>query len=237
MKGFDRMSVAANADTGVNLSSKYYLRNFYSSERTAGDASVRHNFSASQLSFDDATALRRAVKKLGSFPYDADSSTNIRSSVKAYAETYNNLITSGEETGDNTVGNSIKKLKSLTEKYKDDLDKVGITVNNDGTLSTRDTMLANADISKFQELFSGESEFMQKTNAFARRIEHQSEQLITAEKNRLFKRPASTDKLSDTQGSANLKQTSQATDQIAAASADLEALLNTGIGQNIDLVL
>ncbi len=231
------MSVAANADTGVNLSSKYYLRNFYSSERTAGDASQRHNFSASQLSYDDATALRRAVKKLGSFPYDADSSTNIRSSVKAYAETYNNLIASGEETGDNSVADSVKKLKSLTDKYKDDLDKVGITVNNDGTLSTRDAMLGNADISRFQELFSGDSDFMQKTNALARRIEHQSEQLITAEKNRLFKRPASADKPSDAQGSANFQQTSQASEQIAAASADLEALLNTGIGRNVNLVL
>ena len=231
------MSVAANADTGVNLSSKYYLRNFYSSERTAGDASQRHNFSASQLSYDDATALRRAVKKLGSFPYDADSSTNIRSSVKAYAETYNNLIASGEETGDNSVADSVKKLKSLTDKYKDDLDKVGITVNNDGTLSTRDAMLGNADIPRFQELFSGDSDFMQKTNALARRIEHQSEQLITAEKNRLFKRPASADKPSDAQGSANFQQTSQASEQIAAASADLEALLNTGIGRNVNLVL
>lgn len=231
------MSVAANADTGVNLSSKYFLRSFYSSERTAGDVSQRHNFSSSQLSFEDAAALRRAVKKLGSFPYDADSSTNIRSSVKAYAETYNNLITSSEETGDQTVADSVKKLKSLTEKYKDDLDKVGITVNNDGTLTTRDTMFANADISKFKELFSGESDYMQKSNAYARRIEHQSEQLITAEKNRLYRRPASANKPSDTQGSANLSQTSRTADQIAAASADLEALLNPGIGQNVNLVL
>lgn len=225
------MSKAANAGTGINLSSKFYIRNFYSENTNASVKANRTNFSKSQLSFEDAKALRRAVKKLNNFAYDEDSSTNIRNSVKAFTETYNNLIASGEETTDKTIQRNIDRLKSLTDEYSDDLDKIGVTVNKDGTLTSRETLLGTADISKFESLFSKDSEYMQKVDNYAKHIRSQSEALYTSEKNRASISAAN----SDAQTTGKDEPTEAA--QIAAQSETLESLLNTGIGKNINLVL
>ena len=62
----------ATISSGVNLSSTFYLRNFYKNDPSACKKSSRKDFSSSKLSNEDSRALHRAVKALGKFEYTED---------------------------------------------------------------------------------------------------------------------------------------------------------------------
>ena len=51
------MSNTAYIGSGTTLSSKYYLRSFYRSNREAGTSSKRREFSGNQLALADGRAL------------------------------------------------------------------------------------------------------------------------------------------------------------------------------------
>ena len=75
------MSNTAYIGSGTTLSSKYYLRSFYRSDREAGTSSKRREFSGNQLALADGRALRKAVRRLTSSDFSDDQGTNTRNSV------------------------------------------------------------------------------------------------------------------------------------------------------------
>ena len=211
--------MAANSTyigAGTNLSSDFYKRSFYISNRDAATSSKRRNLTGSKLSLADGMALRRAVKKLGSLEFSKEKDADVRNAVSAYIETYNNAITSAADSGDHNLERTQKQMKAIANEYADELDKIGITVNSDGTMTKRDSLFGAASIEKFKKLFSKDSDFMQRTSAYAKRIEHRSETLILTEQNQKEQKKSAA---------------------AAAAGSDLELLLNTGVGKNVNLSL
>lgn len=222
--------------TGTTLSSNYYLRSFYQSNQNARTASKRHEMSSTKLSLADSHALQKALKKLGSSKFDEDHDTNIRNSISAYIETYNNMLSSASGSSDRTLERSAKQLKNITNEYAKELDKLGITVNDDGTLTGRETLLSSADLSKFEKLFSGDSEYMQRTTAYAKRLVRRSEALDATATQKQLKELA--DRKEASSATAADPSVSAAAAALAAAdTADLNTLLNNGIGKNVNVVL
>ena len=211
----------AYAGTGVSLSSSYYLRRFYSANTDAKTSASRKQYSNTALSNADARALRRAIKSLGSFTYDDDSSTNIRNSVSAFIDTYNNLLDSSGSSEDRRMQQTYKSMKKLTSEYADELDKIGMTVSKDGTLKKRSDLFANADISKFEKLFSKDTDYMQRISAYTRRIQKRSETLDIEEKR-----------------AALLKQQQQNTSTLTATTFTTSSgIPAAGTGNNVNVVL
>lgn len=193
------MSSTTYVGAGTTLSSSFYLRNYYISNRNASTSSKRGEMNTSTLSLADSMALRRAIKNLGISEFSEDNDADIRSSVAAYIETYNNTLSSALDSGDHTLTRNMKQLKAIAKEYASDLNKIGVTVNDDGSLTRRDTLFKSASLSKFEKLFSANSKFMQRTKACAKRIEQRSEALSITEQH--------------------------------------QKLLNTGIGQNVNISL
>lgn len=214
---------------GTTLSSNFYLRNFYMSNRDARTASKRKDMDHSALTLADGQALRRAIKKIGSLEFDDNNDSYIRNSVKAFIDTFNNTIDSTSDSTDHTLSRNMKQLKSIAQEYSSDLDKIGITVNDDGTLTRRDALFSTASLSKFEKLFSSGSDFMQRASACAKRIEHRSDSLTFTEKNQELLQNATS------QSAAATDTTAVA--QLISDGTDLDTLLNTGIGQNVNIVL
>lgn len=231
------------SNIATSLSSTYYLRDFYISNRSARTSSSRSEYTTNELSLADGQALRRAIKRLGSFDYNDDESANIRSSVMAFVSTYNNTLSSLSDSDDQTLSHTLKQMKSLTSEYEDDLDKIGITLNSDGTLSTREKLLSTASLSKFKALFSADSKYMQQTSAYSKRIERQSNMLVLREKNAQHSLSKGNSSSSTTDSNAVASQTAATTNtttaaaQILAASAASDDLTANGIGQNVNISL
>ena len=227
------MSNTAYIGSGTTLSSKYYLRSFYRSNREAGTSSKRREFSGNQLALADGRALRQAVRRLTSSDFSDDQDTNTRNSVLAYIQTYNNMLSSAGSSSDRTLERSAKQLKNITSEYSSELDKIGITVNDDGTLTSRTTLFESADLSKFKELFSADATYMQRTSTYAKRCAR-----LIQKKNAAATGSSATDGItaSSTTGSPD-DGTATTAAQIVSQSLDLDTLLNTGIGKNINLIL
>ena len=163
------MAITAYAGAGTVLGTSYYMRRFYASNADARTSTSRSNLSNSTLTGADAHALRRAIRSLGSFTYNDDNEDNIKNNVSAFISTYNNMISSSNASSDRTIKNTQKSLKNLTSEYASQLDKIGITVKDNGTLETRSSLFGSADISKFESLFSTDSEYMQRVTSYAKR--------------------------------------------------------------------
>lgn len=228
------------AGTGMSFSSDYYMRNFYISNRDAGTNSKRSAFTSSELSLADSMALRRAVKNLGSFDYTKSQSDDMRNSVLAFMDTYNNLLDSaGNVSSDASLDHAAKQLKALTSEHAKELDKIGITVNSDGTLTSRENLFKSADISKFEKLFSEESDYMQQASAYAKKLARRSEELVTNELYRSKAKTGHTPKIKQPEedGPSAGETPSKHAAKILDAGIDLDVLLNTGIGSNVNLTL
>ena len=239
------MAITAYAGAGTVLGTSYYMRRFYASNADARTNTSRSNLSNSTLTGADSHALRRAIRSLGSFTYDDDNETNIKNNVSAFISTYNNMINSSGASDDRTMKNTQKSLKNLTAEYESQLDKIGITVKDNGTLESRSSLFSSADISKFESLFSADSEYMQRVNSYARRFENRSSILTQIEYNealakRNAKKQASSSVSDGTSDSADTGSTSVNALNIASVTpvtADLNTLLNTGIGKNVNVIL
>lgn len=221
------------AGTATSLSTNYYLRNFYKGNRDAITSSSRSSYTSNGLTVADSAALRRAIRMLGDFNFDDTDSTNVRESVKAFVSTYNNLLDSASESTDSTIKRNLKSLKSLTSQYSNDLDNIGITVNSDGSLTARDSLLGTASISKFESLFSSDSNYMQKVSSYAKRIQTRSDTLDYSQKAAESAARSAQSQSASTDGESD--QTAVAS--IVAASLGLNTLLPEGIGENVNLLL
>lgn len=221
--------MSAIAGTGISLTISFYKRNFYSDNRNAATSAKRTSYSSTELANADASAIRRAVKKLRSFTFDEDNKTNIRNSVSAYVDTINNLMTSGKKTGDKQAERYLNSLSSLNSKYSDELDDIGITVNPDGTLTTRSTMFSSASISRFESLFSKDSDYMQKVDSYAKRLQKRTTLLRDTEiRQKNLKENAS--------GSTSTTSATTEAAALVASALQLEQSKN-GIGTSINLYL
>lgn len=221
--------MSAIAGTGVSLTISFYKRNFYSDNRNAATSAKRTSYSSTELANADASAIRRAVKKLRSFTFDEDNKINIRNSVSAYVDTINNLMTSGKKTGDKQAERYLNSLSSLNSKYSDELDDIGITVNPDGTLTTRSTMFSSASISRFESLFSKDSDYMQKVDSYAKRLQKRTTLLQDTEiRQKNLKENAS--------GSTSTTSATTEAAALVASALQLEQSKN-GIGTSINLYL
>lgn len=81
----------------------------------------------------------------------------IYSAVKDYVNSYNSLIEDADKVNNTSVLSKISNMNNQTKVYADSLSQVGITRNNDGTLSVNEEEFKKADISKVKSLFNGSS--------------------------------------------------------------------------------
>lgn len=234
------MALTTVPGSGTTLSSSYYMRNFYISNRDAQTASKRKAMDSAELSFADSLALRRAVRELGGSSFTDDDSSNIRSRVLAYIETYNNTLTSTSKSADHSLERSMKQMKSITNEYARELDKIGITVSENGSLKSRPALFGTADISKFEKIFSKDSDYMLRTAACAKKIERQSEALnLTARSQKSQKADSAAAILSLGGNSATGTPTTQATAaaQIVSAAMGTPPQSDNTAGNHINVVL
>ena len=62
----------AKISSGLTLSTDYFMRNFYKSNRTVSKKNGRSNFSKIELSYEDSRALSRAAKRMLNTDFDTD---------------------------------------------------------------------------------------------------------------------------------------------------------------------
>lgn len=161
---------SSRISSGLNLTSNFFLQNFYRYNRNAMKASTRSDYTRTELSYEDSRALKRAAAKLSSFDYTEDENgDNIVSTIEAFVETYNYTIDSSSLDASDTYRQN-KQLKALTKKYADDLEDIGISIEDDGKLSISENILKKSTFKEIRKVFSEESDFVRSVRNIAKRM-------------------------------------------------------------------
>ena len=161
--------------TGISLSLTYYMRNFYKSNPTTYKASIRKDYTDSELSYEDARALKRAARQLMSYDIsDEDTGEDFYESIQAFVETYNNTMESSGSSSDRDIARSHKNLEKLTQKYSEELKEIGLNIQDDGSLKITESILKGATGKELKKVFSKESGLMSQSQSLARKLNQNS---------------------------------------------------------------
>lgn len=119
---------------------------------------------------DAADELYSSAAKLTDTSYSknlfkkADSVTkDIVSAVKSYVSDYNTLVEEAADTSNKKVTGKVSFMTSQTSAYKNALSDIGITINDDKTLTVDEKALKSADVSKVKSLFNGSDSMAYQT--------------------------------------------------------------------------
>lgn len=154
------------------------IRQFYGDNRAYLKKSTRQESTPARLNAVDSSALRKAIRALRESEYsdekDTSSTTgsvkNFAKRMKAFVDVYNNTVSGAKEnSSDRDVKNTLRRIKSLTSQYEDELDNAGIRVQNDGTLKVSDSSSVKST-ERFESIFGEDSDYLKDLDKLARRI-------------------------------------------------------------------
>jgi len=182
---------------GINVTSSsasynFLLKNYYSRNREAAREVTRGNVSSGELVTADASALSKISKALRNLEYSTDNGVGIYNNVKAFADAYNNLISSTTGSASYDITHPNKLLKNLVKSKKDDLESLGITVSASGRLTIDKEALLKCSPEKIAGVFSSGSDFTQKVQFYANKIYRASDAVNLAAPGNVYTKPANT---------------------------------------------
>ena len=165
----------AKESSGLTLTTDYFMRRFYNSNRSMLSAGGRSDFSKLELSYEDTRALSKAAKQLVQANYgdekgkDDDIDETTKSTIEAFVKTYNHAIESSA-SGDYDTLRTAKKMKALSKKYEKELSDIGINIENNGTLTIKEDLLKMSNQSKVRKVFSAENGYSKKALSISKKM-------------------------------------------------------------------
>ena len=103
----------------------------------------------------------------------------IYEAVNNFANDYNSVMKAVTDTDDSTVSRRVTSLTNETVSNQKALNRLGITMNLDGTLSLNKETFMNADMSKAKSLFNGNGSYAYQVSAQASLINYAADNAIT----------------------------------------------------------
>lgn len=158
----------------------YYLRSAYSKYRDARKEDYRNTQPNNTLIVADSSAMKNISEKLRKLDYDADHSTEIIQTTKAFIETYNNLVKSSGSSDSNSIATLKKQLTNMTKEEKEALSSIGIEIKANGELKLNEKTFGECKPSKIGKIFSSDNTFTKSVRTYASRIYRISNQLVSA---------------------------------------------------------
>ncbi|WP_167958257.1 hypothetical protein [Anaerosporobacter faecicola] len=114
------------------------------------------------------TTDEKTGEKSTSMQYDKDKIVN---AVKSFVTDYNSTLDSVDDLSNKNVSRTASYMTKQTEIYKKSLDKVGITIGTDNTLTVNEDKLKNADMNMVKNLFNGSYSFASQTSQKASQLQ------------------------------------------------------------------
>lgn len=149
----------------------YMMRSFYSSNRMAYKSYNRGTLKTHDLIRADAEAMRKVTKNLKELEYNTDNGEAIYNNVKAFVETYNNLLESTDKASTSReMTRAQKALKSYMKDHKEDLEDIGIKLSSSGKLELKKTTLATSTPSKVAKVLRDRDNLIGNVSKHATRM-------------------------------------------------------------------
>lgn len=173
-------------DSGTVSSKIDYLNGSQSTSTARDNTKVLKQIEESSVALKDAA--NALVTKGTNSLFDAERVTNsegkselvydtakIYDGVKKFVESYNGVIEATENSNTKSIASNYKILTNNTKVNASALSEIGITINEDNTLSLDETKFKNADMSSVKSLFNGTGSYGYRTSATASMVNFNAE--------------------------------------------------------------
>ena len=162
---------------GYTITTNSYLRALYSDDRSLAKKNEREKLSGAKLVLADTKALKKGVASLSSWDYgdidqeDTDlENEKFYGKMKAFQDVYNNTTDSTGKSKDESLKGYGNQMKALAEKYKEELSDVGVTFDEKGYMTVRESAIKNIDIAEYEEVFGKSGTFTKDLAKIAAKI-------------------------------------------------------------------
>lgn len=149
----------AKADTSDSKESKST-----SNKKTSTTAETNSEW---KTAASNISSLKSAAKALTSGEYTEEKRSDVEKNIADFVSAYNSTIKSTSQVISNTLSRRTDWMTRITSNSSKALEKVGITVNSDKTLSLDKTALSEADLSDIKSAFYGNSSYAGQVNSSA----------------------------------------------------------------------
>lgn len=140
-------------------------------EKTAG---VAANLNKSIEALSDTSIWNTDSKD-----YSSDSTYD---AIANFVSSYNTLLSKIDSVGSTIKNTYGTKLNDLTDKNKEALEAIGITVESDGKLKIDSDKLKQADISEVKKIFGSDSEFIKGVKEQSEEVNNIVSQALSIQK-------------------------------------------------------
>ena len=145
----------------------------YYKQEASDDKGVKNNktdASVNKEAANDAVAVKKSVNELSKMEFSEANSSKVASAVTNFVKSYNNMLSSADDSESATISNATKNLASYTKANVKLLNQVGISVDTDSKLSVDSKALESAKMSDLKNLFQGNSSFAGRVSSYASSI-------------------------------------------------------------------
>lgn len=159
------------------LNSYYSTNNYSKNNNKATESIVTNNAQEAKRRFsalkDSAQDLYKVSSKLMStekssvFGKNTSVTDEVVSGVKSFIKSYNSLIDEADTVNSKNISGKLNFMTNQVNSYKSALEDVGITINEDKTLSLNTDKLKNADYYDVKSLFNGTNSMAYQTSVRA----------------------------------------------------------------------
>lgn len=164
--------------SSFTVTNNSYLRNLYkSTDSTLSKKSARNQTAKGKLVIADTSALRKGISTLYDEDYgDADEADtdsdkeDFKNKMHAFADAYNYTLDSSSSYGSSYSKKAVKQIKSLVDTYGDDLTDLGVSFDDKGYMTLSDSAFDNIDEAEFEDTFGSDSDFMQRLDSIAKKL-------------------------------------------------------------------
>jgi hypothetical protein len=173
--------MAMSVITIGNSSYQGFLRKFYSSNRAASRASTRGTIGNAELLSADSKALKKISKNLQELTYDKDNGEEIYHNIKAFVETYNNLLDNSDKIVDAPLERNMKKLKNFIKDNEEIFEEIGIKVSSSRKLTLDKEDLLKCTPKKIGKVFSDSNNISSNLILLTTKLERMAKPLMQTE--------------------------------------------------------
>lgn len=152
----------------------FYLKNAYSSNRTARKDPARLSLGKNDLVMADSAALKKVSEKLRTMEYSSDTGEEIYTNIKLFIDTYNHLMDSSDSSTSPEISRARKLMKKLTTEEKEALEEIGITISSNDKLNLKKETLLECTPGKIKKILSQDNSFTQSIKLYAGKINKSS---------------------------------------------------------------
>ncbi|MBQ2801130.1 MAG: hypothetical protein IJF03_07055 [Lachnospiraceae bacterium] len=116
----------------------------------------------------DISSLKSSASTLSTEEYTDENRSDIEKEISSFVKNYNAVLDSSDEVNSSSLSKKAEWMTKITANHSDALEKIGITVKSDNTLSLDSDTLSKASLEDIESAFSDSYSYGGQINSAAR---------------------------------------------------------------------